>query len=339
MHISSRHFVLIGVSLLLLIAMTLPAVAQNRIFQGKVTDDKGQPVVGAQITIQALDSKSRVYTTKSDKKGAWIYMGIAAGEYRVVVRASGFSPDFKQPLSATIQAPTNVDFSLKPGADGKLAFEYTDQEREQLQKEAEKAEKRKSFSAEVQTLFDSGLKLAAEGKHEEAIAEFKKALEKDPEQSNILGNMADSYSKMNKNDDALETYKKAITVKPDDAALYTNMGVLLSKMGKNAESQEAFKKAATLNPGASAQNFYNIGATQVNNGKTAEAAESFKQAIAADPSFAEAYYQLGMCLSGKTETMPEAIKAFETYLKIGKKADQIETSKQIIDVLQKSVKK
>ena len=340
MHISSRHFVLIGVVLLLLIALTLPAVAQNRIFQGKVNDDKGQPVVGAQITIQAMDSKTRVYTTKTDKKGAWIYMGIAAGEYRVVVRATGFQPAFRQPFSATIQAPTNIDFTLNPGAsDGKLPFEYTDQEREQLQKEVEKAEKRKAFSAEVQTLFDSGLKLSQEGKYEEAIAEFKKALEKDPEQSNILGNMADSYSKMNKNDEALETYKKAIAIKADDAALYTNMGVLLSKMGKNTESQEAFKKAATLNPGSSAQNFYNIGATQVNNGKAAEAAESFKQAIAADPTFAEAYYQLGMCLSGKTETMPEAIKAFETYIKIGKKADQIETSKQIIDVLQKSIKK
>jgi len=176
-----------------------------------VNDDKGQPVVGAQITIQAMDSKTRVYTTKTDKKGAWIYMGIAAGEYRVVVRATGFAPAFRQPFSATIQAPTNIDFTLNPGAsDGKLPFEYTDQEREQLQKEVEKAEKRKAFSAEVQSLFDSGLKLSQEGKYEEAIAEFKKALEKDPEQSNILGNMADAYSKMNKNDEALETYKKAI---------------------------------------------------------------------------------------------------------------------------------
>jgi tetratricopeptide (TPR) repeat protein len=339
MHISSRNFGLMGISLVLLFALAVPAVAQNRIFQGKVTDDKGQPVVGAQVTIQAMDSKSRAYTTKTDKKGAWIYMGIAQGEYRVVVRASGFAPNYKQPFSATIQAPTTIDITLNPGADGKLPFEMSAQELEQIQKDVEKANQRKQSSAEVQALFDSGLKLAAEGKHEEAIAEFKKALEKDPEQSNIMGNMADSYSKINKNDDALQTYQKAIAVKPDDAALYTNMGVLLSKMGKNAESQEAFKKAATLNPASSAQNFYNIGATLVNNGKTAEAAESFKQAIAADPNFAEAYYQLGMCLSGKTETMPEAIKSFETYIKIGKKQDQIDTSKQIIDVLQKSMKK
>jgi tetratricopeptide (TPR) repeat protein len=339
MCISSRKFSFLVISFLLL-AVAAPALAQNRIVQGKVVDDKDQPVVGAPITIQALDSKSRVYTTKTDKRGTYIYMGIPSGDYRIIVRAPGFQADYKQPVRPTIQEPVVIDFKLTPGAaDAKLPFEYSSEELEQLKKEQEKAEKRRQSSAEVQALYDSGLKLASEGKHQEAIEEFKKALEKDPEQANIMGNMAESYVKLDKNDEALELYKKAVAIAPDNAALYTNMGVLLSKMGKNAESQEAFKKAAALNPASSAQNYYNIGATLVNNGKSQEAAESFKQAIAADPNFAEAYYQLGMCLSGKVETMPDAIKAFETYIKIGKKADQIETSKQIIDVLQKSLKK
>jgi tetratricopeptide (TPR) repeat protein len=339
MHTSVRKSSFL-VTILLLLALAAPALAQNRIVQGKVVDEKDQPVVGAQITIQALDSKTRVYSTKTDKRGTYIYMGIPPGEYRVVVRASGFQADYKQPVRPSIQEPVVVDFKLTPGAsDAKLPFEFSEQELDQLKKEQEKAEKRRQSSAEVQALYDSGLKLAGEGKHEEAIEEFKKALEKDPEQANIMGNMAESYVKLEKNDEALDIYKKAIAIAPDNAALYTNMGVLLSKMGKNAESQEAFKKAASLNPASSAQNYYNIGATLVNNGKSQEAAESFKQAIAADPGFSEAYYQLGMCLSGKVETMPDAIKAFESYIKIGKKPDQVETAKQMIDVLQKSVKK
>ncbi len=59
--------------------------------QGKVTDDQGQPIVGASISIQPLDS-ARKYETKTDKKGQYVYMGIAAGQYRVVARAKGFSP-------------------------------------------------------------------------------------------------------------------------------------------------------------------------------------------------------------------------------------------------------
>jgi len=266
-------------------------------------------------------------------------MGIAGGNYRVVVRAQGFTPNYKYPITPQVTEATIVDMQLNPGSDQKLPFEMSSEEQASAKQAAEKAEKRRQASAEVQSLFDAGLKLASENKHEEAIAEYKKALEKDPEQANIWGNMADSYSKMGKDTEALETFQKAIAVNPKDAALYTNMGVVLSKMGKAAESQEAFKKAADMNPGAAAQNFYNLGATLVNSGKAQEAAEAFKQAIAADPNFSEAYYQLGMCLSGKQETMAEAIKALETYIKIGKKPDQVEIAGQIIKALQQSMKK
>jgi tetratricopeptide (TPR) repeat protein len=338
MHISSRKLVFFGVCLIAPM-LALPAMAQNRIIKGKVTDDKGQVIVGASIVIQAADSKARSYTTKTDKKGTYIYMGLPAGEFYVIARAPGYAPSYA-PARPSIQTESVIDLTLSPGnPDEKLPFELTPQELEQAKKEAEKYEKRKQLSAEVQALFDAGLQLAKEGKDLEAIEQYKKALEMDPEQTNIIGNMAESYSKIGKDDEALELYKKAVAIKPDDAALYTNMGVILSKMGKNAESQEAFKKAAALNPASSAQNFYNIGATLVNNGRTEEAADAFKQAIAADPNFAEAYYQLGMCLSGKTETMPDAIKALQKYVQIGQKPDQVEIAKQIIAALSQSLKK
>ncbi len=340
MYISSRKFGFLEIFFFLL-AVTLPSMAQTRIIQGKVTDDKGQPVAGASISIQPLDSTDRKYETRTDKKGQYVRMGIPAGEYRVVARAKGFSPAYKQPVNPQVSEPSVVDIQLTPGDENvKLPFEMSAQEIEQAQKNLEKVEKRKQSSAEIQALFDAGLKLAAQGKYEDAIAQFQKALEKDPEQANIMGNMADSYFKLGKNAEAVELFQKAIAIKPDDAALYTNLGVVLSKIpGKNAESQEAFKKAASLNPAASAQNFYNIGATLVNNGKNQEAADAFRQAIAVDANFAEAYYQLGMCLSGSLETMPDAIKALEKYVQIGKKPDQVEVAKQIIAALQQSLKK
>lgn len=334
----SRKIQLVGI-LFTLMALTLPAMAQNRLCQGKVTDDKGQPIKDAQVSIQALDGSRQPYVTKTDKKGNYIHMGIAAGDYRIVIRAAGFQPAVKSPVRPSIQEPSTNDFQLTPGEDRKFDFELSTQERQKLEEEVKKQEKRKQASAEVQALFDQGLKLAAEGKHEEAIAEYEKALKMDNEQANIWANMADSYSKMGKDAEAVETFKKAIAIKPNEAALYTNMGVVLSKMGKNAESQEAFKKATELNPQSAAQNFYNIGATLVNNGKTQEAAEAFRQAIAADANFSEAYYQLGMCLSGQEKTMQDAVKALETYVKIGKKPDQIQVAKEIISALQGSSKK
>lgn len=320
-------------ALILAMFFVLPLMAQNRVIKGKVTNEKGEPVVGASIKIQGTDVK-REYTTKTDKKGEYIYMGIPFGEYRIIVRAQGFTPDYAQGVKPTIASESEISFQLKPGqADAKLPFEMSQEEMAKLKEDVQKAEKQKQASAEVKAFFDVGLQLAQQGKYAEAVEQYDKALEKDNEQPYIHAQKADALSKSDKMPQALEEYQKAIALKPDDGAMYTNMGVLLGKMGKVAESQEAFKKAASINPGAAGQNFYNLGATLVNSGRAAEAAEAFKQAIAADPNFAEAYYQLGMCLSGSQATIPDAIKALEKYIQIGKNAEQVEVAKQIIAAL------
>jgi tetratricopeptide (TPR) repeat protein len=337
MHISSRRFCFAVVCLIALM-LALPAVAQNRVFKGKVTDDKGQPIVGATILIQGRESAARKYTTKTDKKGTWIYMGLPDGYYDVAARAQGFAPNYKPSIRATIQSETEINLTLVPGADTKLPFEMTPEEIKRAEEDNKKIEQRKKSSAEVQAFFDAGNKLADAGSNAEAIEQYKKALELDPEQTGLYANIAECYRKESKYQESLDYYQKAIAIKPD-AALYTNMGVVLDKMGKSAEAQEAFKKAATVNPGGSAQSHYNLGATMINSGRSAEAIEAFKQAIAADPGFAEAYYQLGMCLSAKTETMEEAIKNLQQYVKIGQKPDQVDVAKAIIATLEQSMKK
>ncbi|MBN1567979.1 MAG: tetratricopeptide repeat protein [Acidobacteria bacterium] len=337
MHISSNKLGFIGVCFIALM-LELPAAAQTRIFRGKVTDEKNQPIKGATVIIQGIDVKSRTYNAKTDKKGTWVYMGLPEGFYHVAARAPGFVPAYQTQIRAAIDE-TEINLQLKPGEDQKLPFEMTAEELRRLEQEAERAKKRQEASAEVQALFDEGTRLAEAGSHAEAIEKFKQALEKDPDQPNILGNMAESYRKIDKNNEALEAYQKAIALEPDNAVFYTNLGVVLDKLGKSTESQEAFTKAASLNPGGSAQSYFNLGATLVNSGRSEEAIEPFRKAIAADPNFGDAYFELGMCLSAKPETMEEAIRHLKKYIEIGNKPEQKETAKAIIDALEQSLKK
>jgi len=319
------------------LVFAVPLSAQNRILKGKVTDDKDQPIVGANVTIMGIDVK-REYKVKTDKRGEYFYMGIPFGVYRIVVRAKGFQPDYIENIRPSLGQETENNFKLNPGEDRKLAYELTPEEVEKLKQDQAKIEKAREASKEVRSIFDGGLALAQEGKYAAAAAEFRKALEMDAEQPYIWANLADALSKNDELEPALEAYQKAIALKPDDAAMHTNLGVLLGRMGKSAESQEAFKKAASINPGAAGQNFYNLGATLVNGGKTAEAVEAFRQAIAADPNFAEAYYQLGICLSGNPATMAEAIQMLQKYTQMGKNAEQVEVAKQLIEALKPQVK-
>jgi tetratricopeptide (TPR) repeat protein len=338
MRFSARTIAAFG-SCLIALMLASPAIAQNRTIKGRVTDEKNQPIAEASIVIQAIDSKTNSYSTKTNKKGEFIHIGIAAGDYYVIARAPNFAPNYAA-VRPSLSQESVVNLVLAPGSPNqKLPIEMTAQDIEQAKREAELAQKKEQISAEIQSLFDAGRALAKQGKHLEAIEEYKKALETDPKQTNVMAYMADSYSQLNKNAEALELYQKAIALQPNNAAFYTNMGGLLSKMGKNAESLEAFKKAKELNPAASAQSSYNMGAAMYNSGNLKEAAEEFRKAIAADANFAEAYYQLGMCLSGEAETGAEAIQAFQKYVQIGKKPEQVDVARQMIVTLQESMKK
>jgi tetratricopeptide (TPR) repeat protein len=338
MHISSQKLGIAAVCFIALI-LALPAMAQNCTFRGKVTDVNGEPIKGATVIIQSVDTKSRTFTLKTDKKGTFVYVGLPGGLYHVGARAEGYSPRYQPNTKASMAEDAQINIQLPKGPDQKMPFELTPEELKRQEAEMEKAKKRQESSVEVQALFDEGTKLAEEGKHAEAIEKFKLALAKDPEQTNIMGNMAESYRKLDKFNEALEIYQKAIAIKPNDPVLYTNMGVVLNKLGKTTESQEAFKKAASLNPGGSAESYYNLGVTMFNSGKTTEAIEPFKQAIAADPNYADAYFQLGMCQSNQPDTMEEAIRNLKKYTEIGKNPGQVETAKAIISALEQSMKK
>jgi tetratricopeptide (TPR) repeat protein len=335
MKIASRKLYLPAIlTFALLIALAVTVTAQGRRIQGKVTDENGEPIQDVQITIHGVDF-TRTFDTKTNKKGEWIYLlGIQAGRYNIVARKEGYSPQIKQNIKPELGEETVVDFQLQAGQDYKFFFEMTDEEREKYKEQIEHQKKIKEFSAEVKARFDEGVKFANQGMYAEAVDAFNKALEKDPKQPGILARAANAYGQLEKYEEALDYYQKAIDLSPTDPNLQTNKGVILSKMGKTDESQKAFQKAASLSPGSAAQNFYNIGVTQVNAGNSEAAAKSFEQAIEADPNFAEAYYQLGMCLSGSQDTIPAAVEALKKYVEIGEKPEQVEIAKQIIAALE-----
>ncbi|MGD0308541.1 MAG: tetratricopeptide repeat protein [Acidobacteriota bacterium] len=322
--------------LLLAFSLILPSVAlaQNRGFGGKVVNDKGEPVIGAIITIRGTNS-ARLYTTKTDKKGDWVYMNLAIGTYFIVVRADGYAPVYDQKDAAVGMATVTFKPLVAGDSSLKFPFEMTPEEQEKLKQEEAKAKEQAKMYGEIKANFEAGRALADQGKFTEAIAEYQKALEKAPNEPTVLANLADAQSKAGLNQESADNYKKAIDLKPDDAALWINYGTVLNNLGKTAESKEAFQKAATLNPGAKGQSLYNLGVTQMNAGQTKDAAETFRQAIAADPNYAEAYFRLGQLLLSDQATMAEAVKTLEKYIQIGKDATNVQIAKDIVAALKK----
>jgi tetratricopeptide (TPR) repeat protein len=308
--------------------------AQNRGFAGRIINDKGEPVANAKIKIIGQSSK-REYTTNSDKRGQWVYMNLPpGGAYWVVVRADGYNPAVKQ--SEATAGMTALDFQLSPGdPNQKFPFEMTAAEQEKMKQDQAQAKEQAKVYGEIKASFEAARALVDQGKYDEAIVEFKKALEKAPNEPTVWANLADAQMKAGQGNDAMESYQKALALRPDDSSLWINYGTVLNNLGKTTESKDAFKKAAELNPGAKAQSYYNLGVTQMNAMQTQDAVASFRQAIEADANYAEAYFRLGQCLLSDQATIPEAIKDLEKYIQIGKDSTNIQTAKDIVAALKK----
>ena len=92
-----------------------------------------------------------------------------------------------------------------------------------------------------------GITLRKQGKLDEAIDAFSKALAITPDYADVYNNIGLTLHEQDKLEEAIEAYNKAIAIKPDNAEAYNNIGEALKDQGKLEEAIEAFSKANNLN--------------------------------------------------------------------------------------------
>lgn len=97
-----------------------------------------------------------------------------------------------------------------------------------------------------------GLALAAQGKAEEAIAQYRKALALPIYPTPEIGyyNMGNAYLHLGRLQEAEEAYRTAVQLAPKMAAPYYGLGMTLWRAGRKDEARAAFKAARDLGPGS-----------------------------------------------------------------------------------------
>ena len=333
---STRQFLLFTLCSTLLIAQIY---AQRGNIRGTVTDEQGNPIEEVLIRIQSM-GVTRNYQVTTDSKGQFFHAGLSQAEvYRVIAQKEGFQSAYAEGLKPSPGRDSEqglADFTLSEGPAGRLDFELTDEEREQLREDAANAERRQQSAAEVRLNLEQGLQFFNQGEYEQALAVFNTALELDDQQPALWANLGNTYSKLNQDEQAIEAYQKALDLAPEDPTLYQNMGGLYASMGDTGKAQELYQKAVSLSaygdPRDAAVNYYNMGVTFINSGKTEEAIESLTKALEADPEYAEAHYQLGLSMLG-TGQMEESAGHLKQYLELTPEGPNAEVAKQLVEQL------
>ena len=95
-----------------------------------------------------------------------------------------------------------------------------------------------------------GIALAQQGKFEEAIAAYKKALSfptySTPEVAYY--NMGEAFIRLRKPQEAVESFRAAIQLEPTMVAAHYGLGLALSQAGKPDDAKAAFRQARDLDP-------------------------------------------------------------------------------------------
>src|SRR6185369_3688236 len=247
------------VALGFLCALASPALAQS-VVRGKVTDAQGKGVPDATVEFASTDS-NRKTSTKTDKNGEFLQVGLQSGGYKVTASKQGVGSQTKD--AQVKQGPSQINFAISPATAGGGA-------------PADKAE-----TAAINAAASAAIDALKSGKNDEAIAKFNEVIAKVPTCADCYFNIGMAYQNQQKYAEAETAYKKVIELKPDSADAYTGLATIYNAQKKFDLAADASAQAAKLSApagggGGSAEANYNQGVIFFNSGKFAEARDAFE---------------------------------------------------------------
>jgi Flp pilus assembly protein TadD len=162
--------------------------------------------------------------------------------------------------------------------------------------------------------FNLGNALRKQGKVNEAVARYQKALEIDPRHAQAHVNLGAILSQKGRLNEAISQFQTAVQFEPDNAEAHYNLALALGDQGHLGEAIPQYMEALRIQPD-SAQYHYNLGNALARQGRLDEAVLHYQQALQLDPGDAKAQNNLASTLL-RQGRVAEAIAHFQQALQL-----------------------
>ena len=150
----------------------------------------------------------------------------------------------------------------------------------------------------AQAHFNLARALIEKQKHKEAIEHVQLALQYDPKYVPAYVGLGSAYLASNQLDKAQAALSKALELEPNHVQARVKLGWLLGRLGRVDDAMSLFHQALELSPQHS-EAHYCLGVTLQMKGRGREAIDHYRQALASNPNRAEAHNNLGLLLGGE----------------------------------------
>ena len=138
--------------------------------------------------------------------------------------------------------------------------------------------------------------LQAEGRLDEAIDHYRRAIALQPAYAPAYNNLGAALHAKGRHEEAIAMYQQALGLRPDYPQAHYNLGNALNDAGRPGEAAEHFRIALqTISGSADVHN--NLGIALIGEGKAAEAIAEFRTAVQLEPESAASHRNLADALA------------------------------------------
>ena len=143
--------------------------------------------------------------------------------------------------------------------------------------------------------YNLGNAMSTEGRPEEAITQYQKALDIKPDFAEAYYNLAYVRHQLGQVEKAIPLYQKVVELRPDLSEAHNNLGNAYQHQGLLGEASACYQKALELRPD-NAQAYSNLGNVYQVEGRIDQAIFCYEKAVKLNPDNPEAYNNMGSAL-------------------------------------------
>lgn len=300
----------------LMLTMAVGAAAQSRGSQrvtGKVLDEAGKPVVGAQVrAAKKGELKPDVFTAKTNDKGEYTLNGLAAGDWVIEARKEGTGA---QEVGASLVAgerTTTVDITIAKPAPAAPVVDP---------------------SVEIAAEDKRAVELAQAGKIAEARKVYEDLLVKYPEVYGLHMRLAAMYAAESNHQKGLEHIKLALEKEPENVDFTVLQAELMLESG-DKEGARVVLDTVDITKIKEPRAFVNSAINDINSGKADNAVALLTKLIAQFPDDPSLFYYRGRAFIVATK-LPEAKADLEKFVAAAPTSPQAADAKRLLEQLNK----
>lgn len=264
------------------------------------------------VLVKLERSGAQVGETYSDGEGKFSFDDVPPNLYRVVVRQEGYrAVDMAVPLNSSAQHSVYLQIELTPDEKtGNVSQPTMKGGNASLVDQAALADK---YPNEAKKQYEKGTKAERQGKPQEAIEHYQKALAIAPGMYFARNNLASLYLQNQRLGEAETEFKSVIAENPADANAYFNLANVYLLTDRLNETRDSIEEGLKRQPQSAFGEFL-MGSVLIKKGNAREAEKHFRIALNIDPGLANAHLAL-VNLYLRENRSPEAIAELSVFLK------------------------